>query len=147
MHVRDLLKQKEATVISVGPDTNVSTAAHRMMRHNVGGLPVIGTVGQLVGFVAERDVVRAIDDHADDVRQLAVERIMQRPPATCTLEDALRDVMARMTRNRLRHLVVLEGDRIAGVISVGDLVKHRLEQLETEAGVLRDYVAARRAIT
>lgn len=146
MRVRDLLKQKEATVISVEPATDVATAAHRMMRHNVGGLPVLGAGGRVVGLVAERDVVEAVDEHTESVRRLPVERIMQ-PPPTCALDDALQDVMSRMTRKRLRHLIVLDGDRVAGVISVGDLVKHRLEQLETETGVLRDYVAAQRAST
>lgn len=65
-----------------------------------------------------------------------------RPPATCTADDSLREVMARLTREHLRHLVVLDGERILGVVSAGDVVEHRLEELETEAGVLRDYVAA-----
>jgi predicted transcriptional regulator len=72
---------------------------------------------------------------------------MRRPVPVCSADDSLRDVMARMTRDRLRHLVVLDGDSVTSVISVGDLVKHRLEQLETETGVLRDYVAAYRAST
>jgi CBS domain-containing protein len=70
---------------------------------------------------------------------------MRRPAPTCRADDPLPGVMARMTRNRLRHLVVVGDDGIVGVVSVGDLVKHRLEQLETETGVLRDYVAAQRA--
>lgn len=146
MRVRDLLKQKETTVLSVEPDMPVASAAHRMMRHGVGGLAVVGERGGVAGFVAERDIVRAVDEHPDGVRRLAVEQIMQRPP-TCTLDDPIHDVMSRMTRSRLRHLVVLDGERAVGIVSVGDLVKHRLEQLETEAGVLRDYVAAQRAIT
>jgi signal-transduction protein with cAMP-binding, CBS, and nucleotidyltransferase domain len=71
---------------------------------------------------------------------------MTKPAPTCSAGDAIRDVMTRMTRDRLRHLVVIDQGRPFGVISVGDLVKHRLDELETETGVLRDYVAGRRAI-
>lgn len=70
---------------------------------------------------------------------------MQRPAPTCTVEDILDEVTARMNRERLRHLVVLDGQRMAGIISVGDLIKRRLEELEIETGVLRDYVVAQRA--
>jgi len=79
-----------------------------------------------------------------EIGGLPVEEVMLRPAPTCSPEDDLRGIMERMTRQRLRHLVVVDGDAIVGVLSVGDRVKHRLEELETEAGVLRDYVAAQR---
>jgi CBS domain-containing protein len=114
------------------------------MHRGVGGLPVVGLGGTPVGFLSEREVVSAVDRYDGPIRHLRVENVM-RPAPLCTTDDKLEEVMGRMTRQRLRHLIVLHGDRIAGVISVGDLVKHRLEQLETETGVLRDYVAAQRA--
>lgn len=147
MLVRDLLARKSPTVITIEPEMDVGTAARLIMRHDIGGLPVVTLTGSLVGFVAERDIVRLIDNGGDDVRRVRVEQAMRRPAAHCSSNDSLHEVMTRMTRQRLRHLVVVDGERIAGVISVGDLVKHRLEQLETEAGVLRDYVAAQRALT
>ena len=145
MVVRDLLRMKGSDVISVEPGTDLDAVVHLLMRHRIGGLPVVGADGTPLGFVAERDVVRAVDRNPEGIRHLAVDAVMQAPAPTCTGDDSLRRVMGRMTRERLRHLIVVDGGRIAGVISVGDLVKHRLEQLETEAGVLRDYVAAQRA--
>jgi len=146
MSVLELLKRKSGGVISLESSAGVTAATRLLMHHGIGGLPVVDDRGSLVGFVSEREVVAAVDDHAQEVRELPVESIMRRPAPMCRSEDSIQRVMERMTRERLRHLVVLQGDRIVGVISVGDLVKHRLEQLETETGVLRDYVAAQRAM-
>jgi CBS domain-containing protein len=146
MRVRDLLTKKSSTVITIDPDGDLATAARLLMRHDIGGLPVATRVGELVGILSERDLVRVLDEAPPALRDVSVRQAMRRPAPTCSGKDTLQKVMARMTQERLRHLVVLEDRRIAGVISVGDLVKHRLEELETEAGVLRDYVAARRAV-
>lgn len=143
MRVGDLLRAKSGTVITIRPDADVRAAAHILIRNRIGGLPVVDD-GGLVGFVSERDIVRAVDT-TKGVVDLTVDRIMQQPAPSCRAGDTLMDVMARMTAERLRHLVVLEGDRVLDVLSVGDLVKHRLRQLELETGVLRDYVAAHRA--
>lgn len=145
MHVGDLLRSKGATVVSVEPEARVSTALRLLMEHRIGALPVLEH-GRLAGLVGERDIIRALDQRHDDIRGLPVSGVMQRA-VTCRIDDDLRDVMGRMTRERLRHLVVLQGGAVAGMISVGDIVKHRLEELELEAGVLRDYVAAQRALT
>lgn len=145
MLVRDLVRKKGSHVVMVVHGTDLGTAVRLLMDHGIGGLPVVGADGSPLGFLAEREVAEAVDAYGEDVRELPVDRVMQRPPPTCSLDDTLQDVMVRMTRERLRHLVVMEGSRIAGILSVGDLLKERLEQLETEAGVLRDYVAAQRA--
>lgn len=146
MLVRELIRKKGPEVVRVERGTDLGTAVRLLMEHGIGGLPVADSDGSPVGFVAERDVARAVDENPGGVRHLPVDTVMQRPAPTCSGEDTLQEVMARMTRDRLRHLVVIESGRIAGVLSVGDLVKQRLEELETEAGVLRDYVAAQRAL-
>jgi CBS domain-containing protein len=146
MHVRELLAKKHSTVITIEPELDVGAAARLIMRNDIGGLPVVTTGGELVGFIAERDIVRVVDSSDEKVRAIRVEHAMRRPAPVCSIDDSLHDVMTRVTARRQRHLVVLDGARIAGVISVGDLVKNRLEELELETGVLRDYVAARRAM-
>jgi CBS domain-containing protein len=146
MSVRELLKSRPAAMITVSRDADVASAARLLIKHGIGALPVIDGRDEIVGLLAERDVVRAVHEHGSRANELPVEKIM-RPPPTCAPGDSLQDVMSRMTRERLRHLVVMDGRAPAGLISVGDLVKHRLEQLETETGVLRDYVAAQRART
>lgn len=147
MSVRELLKKKPTTVFTVESTADVARAARLLMEHRIGGLPVIEhPAGSLVGFVSERDIVEAVDRHAPEVNEISVASIMKKPAPVCRADDKIRDVMRRMTRDRLRHLVVHDGDGIVGVLSVGDLVKDLLEQLEVEAGVLRDYVAAQRAM-
>jgi CBS domain-containing protein len=145
MKVRELVANKPGHVVTVHPRTPVSKAIDLLIRHNIGGLPVITLKDELVGFIAERDIVEALQKNEGAVRQLPVEAVMRWPAPTCHMDDSLNDVMTRMTVGRSRHLVVLDGSRIAGIISLGDLVKQRLEQVELEAGVLRDLVAAQRA--
>jgi CBS domain-containing protein len=145
MRVRELLRNKRGDVVTVAGDSPLSTAIRLLMQHNIGGLPVVTADGALAGFIAERDIVRALGEAPGGVETVTVRRVMRKPAPTCDAETSLHDVMQSMTRERQRHLVVMDEGRIAGVVSVGDMVKHRLEQLELEAGVLRDYVAAQRA--
>lgn len=143
MKVRDLVKKKSSSVISIRDRASVGEAARLLIKHGVGGLPVLDRADRLVGFVSERVVVEALDRYDGDIREVCVCDIMLRPP-TCDLDDSLVDVMTRMTRERHRHLVPVNDGRPAGIISVGDILKNRLDELEIETGVLRDYAAARR---
>jgi CBS domain-containing protein len=145
MRVSDVMRKKQGAVVTVGRDEPVSAAARLLMEHNVGGLPVLDGSERVCGFVSERDIVRAVHERAERAGQERVDQVMRKPAPTCETDTLLQQAMSRMTRERLRHLIVLDGGRVAGVLSVGDLVKHRLEQLETETGVLRDYVTAQRA--
>lgn len=145
MRIGELMKKKDGGAITVSTRSDIAHAVQLMIDHNIGGLPVVNDDGAVVGFVAERDLLSALHlDPATD-EGLAIERVMRTPPPVCHPGDSVHDAMARMTRQRLRHLVVVDGRDIAGILSVGDIVKHRLEQLETETGVLRDVVAAQRA--
>jgi CBS domain-containing protein len=145
MSVRQLLRNKRSGVISVTPDATLGEACRLMMRNDIGGLPVVSPEGRPIGFIAEREIVRAADRNGGAIQHLSVRSSM-RPLPLCSADDPLQEVMGRMTRDRLRHIVVTDGDAVAGIISVGDIVKHRLEQLEMETGVLRDYVTAQRAL-
>jgi CBS domain-containing protein len=144
MRVRDLIHDKSETVITVQAKDELATAIHLLIKHNIGGLPVLANDGTVVGILAERDVVRAAHDKPGAMASLRVQDVM-RPAPTCDADDAVEAAMHRMTMQRQRHFLVLDGGKLVGVLSVGDLVKDRLSQLETEAGVLRDYVAAQRA--
>lgn len=146
MQVKELIRGHSRDVVTVSPTATVELALRRLIDHNIGGLPVVDPSGRLVGFVGERTVVEAVLKHGGDVRQLPVASLMQRPP-TVAPTDSVQGVMSRMTRERVRQFIVVEDDRVTGIISVGDIVKRRLDELELETGVLRDYVAARRATT
>jgi CBS domain-containing protein len=146
MQVRELISRGRSDVITVPPTAPVELALKRMIDHNVGGLPVVDETERLVGFVSERTIVEALLKQRTDIRVQPIASLMKRPP-TCSPDDSVQRVMSRMTRERVRQFVVVEDDRVAGIISVGDIVKRRLDELEMETGVLRDYVAARRATT
>ena len=143
MRVRDLLAAKNARLITVGPKTELGEVSELLIQHNIGGVPVVSAAGEVLGFLSERDIVRAIVRHHGYVVHLRAEDAMQ-PPPVCDADDSLDEVMHRMTGHRHRHLVVQYKGAIAGVISVGDLVHQRADQLQTEAGVLRDYLAGQR---
>ena len=144
MSVRDLLGHKDPKFIAVEPTAELEAAVLLLVRHQIGGLPVLAPDGAAVGFLDERDIVRAVHVHRGAIYQLRVSDVM-RPAPMCEGDDSLEHAMRLMTVQHLRHLLVRDNGRLIGVISVGDLVKYRLQQLETETGVLRDYVAARRA--
>lgn len=144
MRVRDLLEQKRGTLITVSPNDQLLSAIDLLVRHSIGALPVLERDGSVVGMLGERDVVRAVHQHRHSLDRLFVRDIMQVAPL-CDIDDLVDDAMRRMSLRRRRHLVVRDEGRVVGVISVGDIVKQRLDQLEVEAGVLRDYVAAQRA--
>jgi CBS domain-containing protein len=145
MRIGELLRRKTDRVVTVSAGSDIARAVELLLEHNIGGLPVVEEDGRLVGFVAERDLLKALHLDPDTDEGILIERVMRRPAPVCAPDDAMHDAMGRMTRQRLRHLVVVDDGRIVGVISVGDIVKYRLEQLETETGVLRDVVAAQRA--
>lgn len=146
MKIGSLLERKGGSVVTIQHHEPVSRAARLLMARKIGALPVTDLDGRPLGLVSERDMVRMVDEGSGEkLSTLPVSQVMRRPAPTCSEAATVREVMARMTRERLRHLVVVADEEIRGVISVGDLVKHRLEELETETGVLRDYVAAQRA--
>jgi CBS domain-containing protein len=144
MHVQDLLDRKAVALITVGPDAHLGAAVRLLVTHHIGALPVVDAGGTLVGLIDERDVVRATHERFYSFDRLRVRDVM-RPAPTCEASDTIEEAMLRMTLERRRHLLVTYQGAVRGVISLGDLVKARLEQVETEAGVLRDYLAAHRA--
>lgn len=141
MHVRDLVDKQR--VITVSPHEEVAKAVRLLFTHNIGGMPVVTPEGALVGFIGERDIVKTMNGHLGPVRHMLVQDVMG-PAASCDPDDSVETVMQRMTSERVRHLVVRENGHVLGVVSVGDMVKYRLGQLEMETAVLRDYVAAQR---
>lgn len=143
MKVRELMTTRP-NVVTIEASDSVHHAVRLLVRHQIGALPVIEG-DRPVGLVAERDVVIGLDEHGGNTLDRPVRRIMRQPPPVCNADDGVQDVMRRMTRERARHLLVQEAGKLVGVLSVGDLVKSRLRELETETGVLRDYVAGQRS--
>ncbi len=142
MKVAEILKQKGQDVISVRPTESIATLSHRLRLARIGAMVVLGEGGALDGIISERDIIHGIAEHGPKCLELTVADLMTRRVLTCTPEDSVTRIARTMTENRIRHLPVVEGGNLVGVVSVGDVVKNRLEEMSLEASVLRDIAIA-----
>ena len=138
MKVTEILRSKGADVITIWPGASLRSAVALMAKRNVGALVVVDDEGKIVGMVSEREVILALAASAEHSLADSVADVMSRRLITCRPDDRLADLMAVMTEHRVRHLPVVEQGRLIGLVSIGDLVKARLGELEFESNVLRD---------
>lgn len=143
MNVEDVLDSKGRQVAIIGPDASIALAVHKLKTAGIGSLVVSEDGTTVSGIVSEREVVRALAEHGAELLRLRVSDIMRRRVVTCSRSDSIQSVMTEMTVSRSRHVPVVEADRLCGLVSIGDLVKKRLEELELETNVLREYIVAR----
>ncbi|MGW7531534.1 CBS domain-containing protein [Amycolatopsis sp. NPDC054798] len=141
MRIADLLQRKGATVATVSPGTTVTELLAGLARHNVGAMVVVDAEGGIAGIVSERDVVRRLDEHGPSVLEGPVADIMTTMVASCTPDDPVDQLSVVMTERRIRHVPVLDGGRLAGIVSIGDVVKIRMEQLEQSQEQLEAYIS------
>ena len=140
MRIADILKAKpDATVITIGPDAGVRELLSLLAEHNVGALIVSSDGESLDGIVSERDVVRALHNEGTVINN-TVRAIMTELVETCAPTDQLDDLMETMTRRRIRHVPVVTDGKLVGIISIGDVVKHKMSQLTFERDQLDSYV-------
>ncbi len=142
MKVAEILKQKGQDVISVRPTETIDTLSHRLRLARIGAMVVTGEGGALIGIISERDIVHGIAEHGASCLELTVADLMTQRVITCAPEDSVTRISRLMTDNRIRHLPVVNGTGLVGVISVGDVVKNWLEEMSLEANVLRDIAIA-----
>ena len=142
MNVENILLQKGTDVATIRPEASVKSAADWLRAKNVGAL-VVARDDAVLGIISERDIVRAFSQYAEPVASMPVKDIMTHGLITVAPGDDLNRVMRLMTRHRVRHSPVLRNGKLAGIISTGDVVKRRLDDLELETNVLRDvYIAS-----
>lgn len=141
MNVRTILKSKGGDVVSVQADETVSAAARLLTNRRIGALVVGDAGGDIVGIFSERDIVAGIAKHGSAVLDQPVSALMTRDVVFCRPVDTIGEVMGKMTDRRIRHLPVVDGDRLLGVISIGDVVKQRIAESENEAEALREYIS------
>ena len=138
--VDEILDRKGRHIYEVSPDWPVSKAVALLAAWNVGTILVTDFHGALLGIISERDIIRGMSEHADAVLALPADRLMTRDVETCSSEDQLIDIMEVMTRQRIRHLPVIQNGTLDGIVSIGDVVKQRLEEVQSEAEELRRYI-------
>jgi CBS domain-containing protein len=143
MKVRDMLAQKGDEVATIKPDVTIDSAVHRLKLKGVGALVVSVDNETVDGIISERDIVRSLAEHGGALLSKKVSEFMTSSVKTCAPEDDVEAVMTEMTRSRFRHMPVVSDDKLCGIISIGDVVKNRLEELETETHSLRDFIVGR----
>lgn len=141
MKVDAILAKKGHDVITVIADANVADVVHVLAEKRIGAVLVTDAQGGLAGIITERDIVRILAEHGAACLDVRVGEVMTRDVVTITGQDTLDSVSGKMTTGKFRHIPVMQGGKIRGIISIGDVVKHRIESIEAEASAMRDYIA------
>ncbi len=140
MLIAQILAGKGSNVISTRPEATIAEVAGLLKQKRIGAVVVVDADGALCGIISERDLARGLADHGGGLLEMKVAQLMTRGVVTCAPEDDVTSLMKRMTDGRFRHLPVVKDGALSGIISIGDVVKHRLEELETETHMLQDYI-------
>jgi CBS domain-containing protein len=145
MKVEAILRKKGRSVQTILPWSTVAEALHRMAGPpRIGALVVTESDGHIAGMITERDIIRELERHPDQLLERPVSYVMGRHVPVCFPQHSIEQVMLQMTRLRYRHLPVVERGRVVGMVSIGDVVKYRIDEIQLEANVLRDlYIASR----
>jgi len=140
MTVKAILDTKGGSVITIEPTASLEQAAKILAERRIGALVVTGPEQRVVGIVSERDIVAMLAARGCHALDVPLTAVMTRKVTTCSPADTISTIMERMTEGKFRHVPVVEQGRLTGIISIGDVVKHRLQQMETEQNALRDYI-------
>jgi CBS domain-containing protein len=140
MNVKAILAAKGGDIVSIEPTATLSAAAKLLRARRIGALVILGAGGRLSGILSERDIVRTVAEHGEDALMLTVAQVMTRNVMTCSEHDTVADIMEQMTAGKFRHLPVLNEGRLVGLVSIGDVVKQHVEEIERESEAMRDYI-------
>jgi CBS domain-containing protein len=141
MTVKAILARKGYNIVAIEPSATLAAAAKLLAERRIGAALVLGVEGRVSGILSERDIVRALAERGAAVLEERVDQVMTRKVFTCTESDTVAQVMEQMTAGKFRHVPVVEQGRLIGIISIGDVVKYRLHEIETESNALREYIA------
>lgn len=142
MLVDSILQAKGGTVYTLPESDTLADAVSILNAHNIGAVVVADGSGTIVGILSERDIVRRLGQDGTDALTLAIGQCMTRGVLTCSRDTNIADVMERMTHRRIRHMPVVESGELVGIVSIGDVVKFKIEEAEHEAEALREYIAS-----
>jgi CBS domain-containing protein len=140
MNVAAILRQKGRAVTTANPSMTLLDVAGKLAARRIGAVVVVGTRGEVVGIISERDIIRALGEEGLAALKRPVGEIMTRQVVTCQETDTLDELMAMMTARRFRHLPVVTDNALVGIISIGDVVKHHVAEVEMEATAMREYI-------
>jgi CBS domain-containing protein len=140
MNVKAILAAKGGDVICIEPTATLAAAAQLLTKHRIGAVVILGAGGRLSGILSERDIVRALAEQGGEALAQPVAQVMTRNVLTCGEDDSIADLMERMTAQKFRHLPVIANGKLVGLVSIGDVVKQRVGEVESESQAMRDYI-------
>jgi CBS domain-containing protein len=140
MIVKNILLGRRGNVVTIEPTADLAAAVKRLAERRIGALVILGADHRIVGILSERDIVRAFAERGPAALHEPVGQVMTRDVKTCSEDDTIESLMGRMTTGRFRHMPVVEQGKLVGIVSVGDVVKNRVEEMEREAAALRGYI-------
>lgn len=141
MNVEHILQAKGHDVLTIEPSRTLADAARALTEKRIGAVVVAGPDGSVLGILSERDIVRAVARAGTAALDTPVSQHMTGKVVTCTRQTSINDLMGMMTERKFRHLPVVENGRLCGIISIGDVVKHRVAEIEAETEAMREYIA------
>ncbi len=141
MNVASLLNDKIGELITLKISNNINDAVNILSTNKIGVVIIVDDKNKLQGILSERDIIRGMGKSGVDIMQSSVTKLMTASVQTCAADSSVDSIMKSMTEGRFRHMPVMDGDNIIGMISIGDLVKFRMKELEGEANAMRDYIA------
>ena len=140
MNVKTILATKGGDVISIEPGADLAAAVKLLSKHRIGAVLIRGAGARLSGILSERDIVHALAEHGTAALTLQVGQVMTRNVTTCGEDDTIASIMEQMTAGKFRHMPVVTKGELVGLVSIGDVVKQRVGEIEHESEALRDYI-------
>jgi CBS domain-containing protein len=140
MTVKAILSRKGSDVATIEPNAVLATAMNILAQRRIGALVITGADQRIVGILSERDIVRTLAERGSNALSQPVADVMTRKVVTCSQNETVCDIMERMTSGKFRHVPVVEQGRLIGIVSIGDVVKSRLQEMERESAALHDYI-------
>jgi CBS domain-containing protein len=140
MTVSIILAGKGREVVSIEPNTSLASAVKLLAEKRIGAVLIFGAGHRIAGILSERDVVRALAERGTDALDEPVSRTMTRKVSTCSKSETVSSIMERMTEGKFRHVPVVDQSEVVGIVSIGDVVKHRLQEMERDSAAMRDYI-------
>ncbi len=140
MSVRALIEGKGTDVVTIEPTADLASAVKLLAARRIGALVVVGPDRQLAGIISERDIIRVLAASGATALEQPVAQVMTRKVVSCNRSETMSSIMERMTVGKFRHLPVVEDGQLIGIVSIGDVVKHRVQEIESESASLRDYI-------
>ena len=140
MTVSIILAKKGCDVVTIEPNANLAAAVELLAEKHIGAVVIVGADRRVVGILSERDIVRALAEQGREALDGPVSAAMTRKVSTCHERETISSIMERMTLGKFRHVPVVDQGRLAGIVSIGDVVKHRLSEVESDSAAMRDYI-------